>query len=182
MADTSGSIFFRNGECVSTSLTNADNLAMGVPFAGVLAWPPLLLAVNFTSALPFQILPPWQNYREFHRWVRDDTTALITYQEQLNPSALQFRYNLRCTVTAPLFRAGACQIDIGGWDEALANRFFHRLEKMPSQSIWYRTRLGPIPSFRNISGKRCMDPLTLRRHYVLMAHEQDRLLRAFSFQ
>ena len=32
-----------------------------------------------------------------------------------------------------------------------------------------------------ISGKRFMNPFTLRRHYVLVAHEQDRFLRAFSF-
>ena len=34
----------------------------------------------------------------------DDRTALIAYQEQLDSSALQLRYDLRCTVPTPLFR------------------------------------------------------------------------------
>lgn len=111
--------------------------------------------------------------------LRDDTTALITYQEQFNPPALQLRYDLRCTVPTPLFRTGTCQIDISGGTKPSANNS-STAWKMPSQSIWYRTRLAPIPFLLQYLRKRCMDPLTLRRHYVLMAHEQDRLLRAFS--
>ena len=112
--------------------------------------------------------------------LRDDTTALITYQEQFNPPALQLRYDLRCTVPTPLFRTGTCQIDISGWYEALCQQFFHCLEKCHHRAFGIGRASPPYLSFRNISGKRCMGPLTLRRHYVLMAHEQDRLLRAFS--
>ena len=54
------------------------------------------------------------------------------------------------------------------------------LEKGHHRAFGIGRTSPPYLSFRNISGKRCMDPLTLRRHYVLMAHEQDRLLRAFS--
>ena len=57
MAETSGSIFFWNGECFSTSVTKAQRRAIGVPLDGALACPPLLFAVNFTSALPFSKTP-----------------------------------------------------------------------------------------------------------------------------
>ena len=57
MAVTSGRNFLRNGACFSTSVTNADRRAMGVFAVGALAWPPVLRAVNFTSALPFSNTP-----------------------------------------------------------------------------------------------------------------------------
>ena len=75
--------------------------------------------------------------------LRDDTTALITYQEQFNPPALQLRYDLRCTVPTPLFRTGTCQIDISV--RSPLPTILPLPGKMPSQSIWYRTRLAPIP-------------------------------------
>ena len=112
--------------------------------------------------------------------LRDDTTALITYQEKFDPSALQLRNDLRCTVTAPLFRAGACQIDIGGRDEPFRQEFFHRLEKCHYRGFGIGCASAPYFSFCDISGKRCMNPFTFRRHHILVAHEQDRFLRAFS--
>ena len=118
--------------------------------------------------------------QKLSKMIQYDTTALITYQEQFNPPALQLRYDLRCTVPTPLFRTGTCQIDISGWYEALCQQFFHCLEKCHHRAFGIGRASPPYLSFRNISGKRCMGPLTLRRHYVLMAHEQDRLLRAFS--
>ena len=111
----------------------------------------------------------------------DDRTTLIAYQEKLDPSALQFCHNLRCTVTAPLFRAGACQIDIGGRDEPFRQEFLHRLEKCHHRAFGIGRASAPYFSFCDISGKRCMNPFTFRRHHILVAHEQDRFLRAFSF-
>ena len=78
IADTSADIFSER-ECVSTSLTNADNLAIGVPLDGALACPPLLLAVNFTPALPFSNTPTMAKIAgDAADRLRDDTAALVT--------------------------------------------------------------------------------------------------------
>ena len=110
----------------------------------------------------------------------DDCTALITYQEKFDPSALQLRNDLRCTVTAPLFRTGTCQIDIGGRNEPFRQELLHRLEKSHYRGLGIGCASAPYFSFCDISGKRCMNPFTFRRHHILMAHEQDRFFRAFS--
>ena len=81
----------------------------------------------------------------------DDRTALIAYQEQLDPSALQLRNNLRRTVTAPLFRAGACQVDIGGRNEPFRQEFLHRLEKCHYRGLGIGCASAPYFSFCDIS-------------------------------
>ena len=81
----------------------------------------------------------------------DDRTALIAYQEQLDPSALQLRNNLRRTVTAPLFRAGACQVDIGGRNEPFRQEFLHRLEKCHDRGLGIGCASAPYFSFCDIS-------------------------------
>ena len=109
-----------------------------------------------------------------------NAAALVAHDKQLHATAFEFPDDFGRTVARPLLGAGGSEIYVAVGDIALCEQLLDCLKKGHDRALGIGCAAAPDLSVGNVSRERRVYPFAVCRHYVLMAHEQYRLLAALS--
>ena len=110
----------------------------------------------------------------------DDAAALVHHQEGPDPAFFHLRHQLGAAVPRPFLRAGGGQVNVVFRDIALRQQLLYGLEKRHHRALGVGGSAAPDLAVRDVAGKGRMNPFPLRRDHVLVAHQDQGLLRGLS--
>ena len=116
-----------------------------------------------------------------HHGIGINAAALVTDKPGLHASFLQFRDKRRTAGTAPLLGAGRREPYILFGHISFCQKLFSRLKEGHAGAFRVDRSSSVDLSVRDLSAERRLVPSFRRRDYVLMSHENNRLLIRESF-